>query len=61
MSELKVTMLRGLAGKPAGQRNALKGLGLKRRHQTVVVQDTPAIRGMITKVSPLVEVAEVKE
>lgn len=61
MSELKVTMLRGLAGKPASQRNALKGLGLKRRHQTVVLEDTPAVRGMIAKVSHLVEVAEDKE
>jgi large subunit ribosomal protein L30 len=39
----------------------MKGLGLKRRHQTVVVQDTPESRGMIAKVSHLVEVAEVKE
>lgn len=61
MSALKVTMLRGLAGKPAPQRNAMKGLGLKKRHQTVVVQDTPAIRGMINKVSHLVEVVEIQE
>lgn len=61
MSALKVTMVRGLAGKTAPQRNAMKGLGLKKRHQSVIVEDTPAIRGMINKVSHLVEVVEVKE
>jgi large subunit ribosomal protein L30 len=36
----------------------VKGLGLKRRSQTVEVEDTPAIRGMINRVSYLVKVEE---
>lgn len=61
MAQLKVTMVRGMAQSPQRQRATLRGLGLKKRHQTVTVEDTPSIRGMIEKVSHLVEVEEVKE
>ena len=61
MGQLKVTMVRGLAGKPEPQRLAMKGLGLKRRHQTVVVDDNPATRGLIAKVPHLITVEPVKE
>lgn len=61
MAKLKVTMVRGLAGKKPNQRLTVKGLGLKGRHDSVVVEDTPATRGMINKVSHLVEVEEVQE
>jgi large subunit ribosomal protein L30 len=39
-------------------RQCLVGLGLRNRHQTVVVADTPEIRGMITQVSYLLQVEE---
>jgi len=58
MSHLKVTLARGLAGSKQNQRLSVKGLGLRRRHHTVVVEDTPAIRGMINKVKHLVVVEE---
>ncbi|QED28791.1 50S ribosomal protein L30 [Microvenator marinus] len=61
MGQIKVTQTRGLAGKPESQRLAIKGLGLRRRHHTVVVEDTDAIRGLISKVVHLVEVEEIKE
>ena len=61
MAKLKVTMVRGLAGRTPNQRLTIKGLGLKRRHHSVVVEDTPETRGMINKVSHLVVVEEVKE
>ncbi len=61
MAQVKVTMLRGLAGKPEPQRLAIKGLGLRRRHHSVVLEDTAAVRGMIAKVSHLIEVEVVKE
>ena len=61
MGQIKVTMKRGLAGKPEPQRLAIKGLGLRRRHQSVLVEDTEAVRGMISKVSHLVQVEEIKE
>jgi large subunit ribosomal protein L30 len=61
MAQLKVTQVRSLSGSTERQRLTLKGLGLRKRHHEVVVEDTPAIRGMISKVSHLVEVEEVEE
>ena len=59
MGQLKVTLVRGKAGKRVRQQQTLQGLGLRKAQQTVIVEDTPAIRGMIDKVSHLVEVVEV--
>jgi large subunit ribosomal protein L30 len=57
--KLRVTLLRSLEGRTARQRACVAGLGLRRRHHTVELQDTPAIRGMINKVSFMVRVEEV--
>ena len=54
--KLKVKQVRSGAGRPARQRKVLKGLGLTRMHKVVILNDTPAIRGMIQKISHLVEV-----
>jgi large subunit ribosomal protein L30 len=43
-------------GRPADQRQTLRGLGLKGPHSTSILKDTPAIRGMIVKVLYLVDV-----
>jgi large subunit ribosomal protein L30 len=59
MAQLKVTLVRGTAGKKVRQRQTLQGLGLRKTQQTVIVEDTPSMRGMIDKVSHLVEVVEV--
>lgn len=61
MGRLKVTLQRGLAGKTVRQRETVKGLGLRKRHQTVILDDNPAVRGMIEKVAHMVEVEEVEE
>jgi len=42
------------------QKGTVKALGLRRLNQTVEHVDTPVLRGMIAKVSHLVEVDEVK-
>jgi large subunit ribosomal protein L30 len=55
-TKIQVTQTRSAIGRPKEQGLTLRGLGLRRRHHTVVVKDTPAIRGMITKVQHLVEV-----
>ena len=55
-----VKQLKGQAGKPADQKQTLQGLGLKRVGDERTLQDTPAIRGMVTRVQHLVEV-QVKE
>ena len=46
--------------KPSDQRATLVGLGLNKMHRVRILQDTPSIRGMIHKVSHLVEIIEDK-
>ena len=57
---LKVTLKRSINGRLANHRACVRGLGLRRIHQSVVVTDTRCIRGMINKVSYLVDVEEVE-
>jgi large subunit ribosomal protein L30 len=45
--QLKVTLVRSLAGQLANIRASARGLGLRRMHQSVTVRDTPENRGMI--------------
>ena len=53
---IKVKLVRGLAGCKSRHRATVRGLGLKRLHQTVELADTPAVRGMINRVHYLVKV-----
>jgi large subunit ribosomal protein L30 len=46
------------ARRPAEQRATLIGLGLNKRHKRSTLPDTPAVRGMISKVQHLVRVVE---
>jgi large subunit ribosomal protein L30 len=55
---IKVTLVKGLRGTLHTHRESVKGLGLRHREHTVEVQDTPAIRGMINKVSYLLKVED---
>ena len=55
---IKVTLVKGLPGTISKHRESVKGLGLRHRSHTVEVEDTPAIRGMINKVSYLVKVED---
>ena len=57
-AEIKVTLKRSGIGRDKYFTKVLKGLGFRRLHQTVVLQDTPEIRGMINKVSHMVSVEE---
>ena len=54
--KLKITQVKSGVGRPETQRLTLEGLGLRRPHHSVILQDTVAIRGMIRKVSHLVTV-----
>ena len=51
---IKVTLVKSPIGTNAKQRATLAGLGLKKLHQSRELEDTPAVRGMITKVAFLV-------
>ncbi len=55
---IRVTLVKGLRGTIHKHRESVKGLGLRHREHTVEVADTPAIRGMINRVSYLVKVEE---
>ncbi len=58
MSNLTVTLKRSAIGRTEDQRATLRGLGLRRLHQTVVLANTPSNRGMVKKVHHLLEVKE---
>jgi large subunit ribosomal protein L30 len=53
---LKVTLVKSVIGRIESHRATVKGLGLRRMHHTVELQDTPAVRGMINAVSYLLKV-----
>lgn len=58
--KLAITLKRSMIGRSEPQRVTLQTLGFKKREQTVIQNDNPAIRGMIEKVKHLVEVKEVQ-
>ncbi|SDW91036.1 LSU ribosomal protein L30P [Marininema mesophilum] len=60
-NKLAITLKRSLIGRPETQRVTVRTLGLTKREQTVIQNDSPAIRGMIKKVSHLLEVKEVQQ
>jgi large subunit ribosomal protein L30 len=55
---MRVTLVRSLNGRLAGHKACVRGLGLRRMHQVVEVEDTPCTRGMVNKVSYMVKVVE---
>ena len=46
--------------RPAKQRQTLIGLGLNKMHRTSELEDTPSIRGMVNKISHMVQIIEEK-
>lgn len=57
-NKLEITLTRSVIGRPKDQRITVKTLGLKKMHQTVVLDDNAAIRGMVNKVAHLLTVKE---
>ena len=58
--KIAVTQVRSLSGRPDKHRRTIEALGLRRTQQTVIHDDTPAIRGMIQQVTHLVTVRNVE-
>jgi large subunit ribosomal protein L30 len=52
----RVTLVRSTIGKPKDQGATVRSLGLRKLHQTVELQDTPSVRGMVNKVRHLLNV-----
>jgi len=57
---IRIRQVRSGIGAQRRQRDTLRALGLRHHQDTVVQPDNPAIRGMVSRVSHLVEVEEVK-
>ena len=57
--KLRITQVRSGIGRQDKHRRTLRALGIKRHQQSVVQDDTPAIRGMINQISFMVDVEEV--
>ena len=55
---LRVTLVKSPIGFPKDQKATVKALGLRRMHQTVEHKDTPALRGMLTKIIHLLKIEE---
>jgi len=55
---LRVTQVKSAIGFDRRQRATLRGLGIRRLHATVSLQDSPSVRGMLRAVRHLVEVEE---
>lgn len=56
--KIKVTLVRSTNGRLVSHKACVAGLGLRRMHHTVEVEDTPSVRGMISKVSYMVKIEE---
>lgn len=55
---VRITLVKSPIGYSVRQKDTVRALGLRRMNQTVEHSDTPVIRGMIAKVSHLLEVEE---
>jgi large subunit ribosomal protein L30 len=58
--KLKITLVKSFIGRPEYQRQVLRGMGLGKVSRTVLLVDTPEIRGMVRKVEHLVTAEEVE-
>ena len=61
MSKIQIKLVRSVIGTTPNQRKNVEALGLKKRETVVIKEDNAQIRGMINKVSHLVEVTEIAE
>lgn len=59
-NKVKVTLVKSKYGRLESHKQCVAGLGLRKMHQSRVLEDTPAVRGMINQVSYLLKVEEVK-
>ena len=56
--KIKVTLVKSLIGTKQSHRATVRGLGLRRLNSSAELEDTPAVRGMINKVSYLVKIVD---
>ena len=56
---LKVTLVKSMIGRPEKHRKVLQGMGLTKINKCVFLKESPAVRGMIKKVSHLIQAEEI--
>ena len=56
--KIRVTLVRSVVGTKPKHRECVRGLGLKRIRHSVILEDTPSVRGMANKVNYMVRVEE---
>lgn len=56
--KIKVTLIKSVIGTKQDHRDTVRGLGLRKMNTSAVLEDTPAIRGMVRKVAYLVKCEE---
>jgi large subunit ribosomal protein L30 len=61
MASLRIKLVRSMSGHPSDHRATLRGLGLTRVGRERLVEDTPAIRGMVAKVRYALQVEETQD
>ena len=59
MAQVKITKVRSVIKRPEVQKATMEALGLRKMNKTVVMNDTPQIRGMINVVRHLVRIEEI--
>lgn len=59
MGKIKITQVRSYIGRPERQKRTLIALGLRKNNQSVEVEGTPQVLGMVNKVKHLVSVEEI--
>ena len=57
--QIKVTQIKSKYGRLAKHKACLIGLGIKKIHRSVIVNDTPEIRGMLNKISYMIKIEEI--
>lgn len=56
--ELKIKLIKSPIGRIEKHKLCVKGLGFRKLHQTVTLEDTPSVRGMVNKIRDMVEIVE---
>lgn len=56
--KLKVTLVKSMSGRLKNHQKSVRGLGLRRMNQSVVVDDTPQNRGMINAAQYMLKIEE---
>lgn len=57
-AKLQVTLVKSTIGRPQKHKKIVAGLGLKKLNMTVEHNDTPEVRGMIAKISHMLNIAQ---